>query len=315
MTNINLEGFWLPRAASTQAANIDQGWWIVSWISLAFFVIVVTAMVYFIIRYRRRGPNDKVSKFDESVPLEIVWTSIPFGILMFLFVFGFKGYMNASVAPGDAFEVKVTAQKWSWTFTYPNGVTVAKELRVPINRPVRLVMSSRDVLHSFFIPEFRVKQDVVPSQYTTVWFQATVAGEHLIECTQYCGKDHSLMLGKVIVMGEKEFDDWLATGGDDSKGLTPAEYGKKLYVDQACSSCHTLDGKPSVGPTWKGLYGHEVHLEGGGTVKADENYIRESMLVPGAKIVQGFQNVMPPFKGVLNDKQIDALIAFIKEQK
>lgn len=310
---IDLGGnFWLPRQLSTLAKDIDWAWNIVTALAIFFFIGVVGAMTYFVWKYRRRTENDKVSTVEHSTIIEVVWTVIPTLLCFGLFFAGFKGYLNASIVEAEAYEIKALAKKWSWTFIYPNGV-VTTELGVPKDRPVRILLSSQDVLHSFYVPEFRVKQDAVPGTYTSLWFRATGVGETALLCTEYCGTSHSNMLAKVVIMEEDKFNKWLESKDDSNVPL--ADLGKKLYTDRACAGCHSLDGTRGSGPSYKGLFGKKEKLADGTEVTADENYLRESILQPGAKIVAGFDNVMPAFQGQLNEKQILALIEFIKAQK
>jgi cytochrome c oxidase subunit 2 len=219
-----------------------------------------------------------------------------------------------NVTPANAMEVKVTAQKWFWTFNYKEGASTTNELVVPVNRPVKLLMSSQDVIHSFFVPSFRVKMDVLPNRYTTLWFEAPDAGEYDLFCTEYCGKGHSEMIGKVKVVSDAEYSNWLASSSAGSD-LPPEEYGQELYKSKACFTCHSLDGTPSVGPTFKGIFGRSEKMTDGSTIVVDENYIRKSVLEPQAQVVEGFQPVMPTYQGVVNNEQIDALIAFLKTVK
>jgi len=186
---------------------------------------------------------------------------------------------------------------------------------VPLGKPVKLVMTSEDVIHGFFVPSFRIKQDVVPNTYTQLWFEATQAGVHQLECTQYCGQGHSTMLAKIFVDDEKKYADWVATGGDVGKNMPLAEFGKLLYDSRGCRTCHSLDGIPGQGPSFKGIWGHAVKLSDGKTVLADENYVRESITLPQAKIVAGFEPVMPTFQGMLREREIQALVEFVKAQK
>ncbi|MBI5547276.1 MAG: cytochrome c oxidase subunit II [Deltaproteobacteria bacterium] len=306
--------FWLPEAASTTAAQHDAGWSLVLWISAFFFVLVVGLMSYFVIRYRRRSETEIPDAPDHNTRLEIVWTLIPVAIVVVLFAVGFKGFLKGTIAPADSMEIFVTAERWMWTFTYPNGATSVNELRVPLGRPVKLVMSSKDVIHSFYVPEFRLKKDVVPNSYTTAWFEPTQVGEMTVTCTEYCGAGHSAMLAKLQVMPEKEFRDWLDAGGEE-KGVSPEKAGEKLAMKLACATCHSTDGSAKTGPTWKGLYNHPTELADGTTVTADENYLRESITDPNKKVVKGFQPVMPAFKGLVTQKQLDALIAYLKSLK
>lgn len=311
---IDVDSFWLPHAGSTIAKDVDFGWNAVLGVSTVFFVLVVGAMLYFVWRFRRRGSAVAESEVDHNTTLEVVWTAIPIVIVLSLFGIGFKGFMRAAVPPAGALEIMVTAQKWSWAFTYPTGDTSPGELRVPKGKPVKLVMSSRDVVHSLFIPEFRIKQDVVPGTYTTLWFEATEAGETMLLCTQYCGTGHSDMLARVVVMEPAAFQSWLDGLGGDSK-LPPEKAGEALYTKLGCLACHSLDGSPRVGPTFKGIFGRSQTMNDGAIVKADEAYLKESIVAPTSKIVKGFQPVMPVFKGVVTDKQIDQLVSYLKTVK
>jgi len=311
---IQVDSFWLPKASSTLAPDVDLAWNAVLWLSIVMFIGVVGTMFYFMYRYKRRKEGEKTSEIDHNTALEVSWMVIPFILLMGLFGIGLKGYLNAHVAPAEALEVKVTAAKWLWTFTYPNGTVTVNELAVPKGKPVHLVMSSQDVLHSFWVPEFRIKQDVVPGMYTTTWFQADEARDFTIECTEYCGKGHSEMLGAVMVMEPAAFEDWLDKGGS-KEDLPPVELGQKLFTTRTCNTCHSLDGTRIQGPTFKGIFGRKEILADGSEVTVDENYIRESLLNPGAKIVKGYPPVMPTFQGMLKDKDIDALIAYLKTLK
>ncbi len=320
---IELGGIWLPRQLSTFAKDIDWAWDVVTWVSVFFFVGIVGAMSYFVWKYRRRGPNDKVSPIAHSNTIEVIWTVLPSMLVISLFFVGFKGYLNASVPEAEALEIHATAEKWRWVFTYPNGTSSLNELRVPVDRPVRVLLSSagdvkvpgkEPVLHSFFIPEFRVKQDAIPGTYTSVWFRATAVAETTLLCTEYCGTGHSDMIAKVIIMDQAKYDDWLQNGGEDGNA-PPAELGKKLYAEKSCNSCHSLDGTAMTGPTYKGIFGRKEKMTDGTEITVNENYLRESILQPGAKIVAGYQNQMPAFQGLLSDKQVTALIEFIKTQK
>jgi cytochrome c oxidase subunit 2 len=308
------QSFWLPEAASTSARTFDAGWNLVFWVSAFFLVLVVGEMSYFVIRYRRRSESEIPQAPDHSTRLEIAWTIIPVIIVLVLFVVGFKGFLSQQIAPGDSLEIYVTAEKWMWTFTYPSGSSSINELRVPLGRPVKLVMSSKDVIHSFFVPQFRLKKDVVPNSYTTLWFEPTQLGEMTITCAEYCGTGHSAMLGKLIVMPESDFKDWLQNGGDE-KDVPPALAGAHRAEKFSCLTCHSTDGSAKTGPTWKGLYGSKVELSDGRTVEADEQYLRESITDPNAKIVKGFQPLMPAFKGLVSQKELDALVAYMKSVK
>jgi cytochrome c oxidase subunit II len=316
--HIDIDSLWLPKQGSTIAPDVDWAWDMVMIVSIAFFVLLMGLMVYFAIAYRRKHEREITSDIDNNHSLERAWTILPLIIVGWLFFVGFKGYVNASVPPADAYQIFVTARKWTWEFTYPDGVST-NELVVPEKVPIKLVMSAQDVLHSFYVPEFRVKRDVIPGQYTTVWFEATDLLESVLQCAEYCGgagdgsrgTGHSGMWAPVRVVSSGQFQDWL---DEQKKDVSPVELGKRLYASKGCNGCHSLDGKVGTGPSFKGLFGHKVALNNGQEVDADENYLRESILNSQAKIVQGFQPVMPVFQGQLKDKDVDGLIAFIKEQ-
>jgi cytochrome c oxidase subunit II len=310
---IEMGSFWLPRARSTLAQHVDSAWDAALWTSIAFFVLVAGGTVLFAIKYRRRTEKDKTSDISHNTTIEVAWTVIPLIIVMGLFGVAMKGYMFAMVAPAEAYEINVTAGMYLWTFTYPNGNTTVNELGVPKGRPVKIILSSQDILHSFYIPEFRVKQDVVPGAYTTLWFEATDAGETTLLCTEYCGVGHSNMLAKVKILEASDFDKWLE--GNDDPSVPPAERGKQLFVSRSCNTCHSLDGTRIQGPSFKGLFGRDEELADGSKVVADENYIRDSILNPQGQLVKGYPATMPVFKGLLKDKDIDALIAYIKTLK
>jgi len=325
--HIELSTFWLPRQSSTIAHQVDFAWNVVTLVSIFFFVLVVGAMLIFVWRYRRRTEHDITSTVEHNFRLEVAWTILPLAICIGLFVVGFRGYVNASVPPGDALEIKVVATQWAWDFIYPNGTKSRNEFRMPAGRPVKVIMSAADtpksdtevrpaVIHSFFIPEFRVKQDVVPGLYTTLWFTAPEPLDTILLCTEYCGDNHSKMSASVKVMENAAFNEWMENGGDDAKGMPPAEHGLKLYSKYGCNACHTIDGSPRQAPSFKGLFGRKEAFNDGSEIAAvDENYIRESILNPTAKVVKGYQGIMPMFKGVVTDKEVDDLIAFIKTLK
>ncbi|SYZ72601.1 Cytochrome c oxidase subunit 2 [Candidatus Zixiibacteriota bacterium] len=305
----------MPPQHSTFAGQVDSLFYFILYAASVFFAIVVFGIIYFAVRYRRGHKKPAKPGPDHNTALEIIWTLIPTILVVIVFFRGFKIYLEMNVPPKDAMEIKVTGQKWFWSFDYPNGASTVNELDVPVGKPVKLLMSSRDVIHGFYIPDFRIKADVVPNRYTITWFQATQTGTFNLFCTQYCGKGHSEMIAKVKVMGEREYDEWLASGTKAGEGMSLADFGAKLYVSKACATCHNVDGTANVGPTFKGIFGHPVKLSDGSSVMVDENYIRESILNPQAKIVAGYQPVMPTFQGVLNDREVDALTAYIKTLK
>ena len=305
---------WLPEQASTLAPEIDWLFYFVYWTSVILFVGVVGAMLYFAYRYRRQRPGERPAPVKENKLLEISWIVVPTILVLVVFTWGFQSFIKIGTAPPNAYEINVEGQQWNWNFTYANGTSITNELHVPANRPVRLKMSSTDVIHSFFVPAFRVKHDVLPDRYTYLWFEATKPGTYKAFCTEYCGTQHSAMDAKVVVHEQEEFKQWLKTGGGVAD-LPPAEYGKILYERQGCNACHSLDGSSSVGPTWQGLYGTTAHqMSNGEAVTVDENYLREAIVEPGAKIVAGFGNNMPANYSELSERQLTALIEFIKTQ-
>ncbi len=304
--------FWMPPAASTGAVATDAVFYFIYAVSLFFFALIVLLMAYFVIRYRRRvegarGPG----RATHNTALELTWTAIPLVLVVIMFYMGFRGFMNMINAPAGALDIRVLGQKWFWSFTYPNG-HIDTELHVPVDMPVRLILESNDVIHSFFVPAFRIKRDAVPGRYNKIWFKATRPGEYLALCAEYCGTQHSDMLARVVVHEPGLYEKWLDEASDPFKTRTLAEVGA-LLVTRRCGGCHSTDGSANIGPTFKGLYEHDVALADGTTVQAEDNYIRESILEPRAKIVRGYDPVMPTFKGQLTDKEITAIIEYLKE--
>lgn len=307
---------WLPPQGSTLAGEVDPLFNFILWASTIMLLLVLALMVGFVWRYRRRKADPGIVTAPiHNTPLELTWTLLPTLLVVVIFVWGFKTFVAMHVPPKDAFEIKVTGQKWFWSFDYPNGANTVNELVVPSGKAVKLLMSSKDVIHGFFVPDFRVKMDVLPNRYTILWFEAPNVGEHNLFCTQYCGKGHSEMLAKVKVLGEREFSQWLEAGAGGGEGMSPAEYGAKLYKSKACVTCHTIDGSKLVGPSFKGVFGTTATLAKGGTMPVDENFVRTHILNPKSLTIQGYDPVMPTYQGILNDKQLDALVAFIKSLK
>lgn len=308
----------LPPAKSTLAHQTDTPFWFVHLSGLVLTIGLIGVLIYFVIKYRRESEDEVTPLITHNNKLEVTWSVIPLIMVLIVFGWGYQVFMEQRVAPDDAYEVNVTGQKWIWQFTYENGARTNGELHVPAGRPVKLIMNSSDVIHSFYVPDYRIKQDVLPGRYTEVWFNAPEPGESIVFCTEYCGTSHSDMTAKVIVHEEGEFENWLADnagGGGMPEDLAPAEWGEQLAQEWACSTCHSADGSDMTGPTWQGLFGHEVQLSDGSMVTADENYIRESILEPGAKVVDGYPNVMNTYQGQLNDEQINAIIEYIKTLK
>lgn len=311
--------FWMPQQSSTVAGDVDWVYYLVYWVNVIFFLLVISMMVWFVIRYRhRKGQPKHEATAGHSTALELTWTIVPTIIVIVIFYYGFRGYLALAVEPPNAYEITATGKMWNWSFTYPNGY-VSPELHVPADTPVRLVLTSDDVLHSLFIPDFRVKKDVVPGRFNRLWFQAskmdktsTTPEEHDLYCTEYCGTNHSAMITKAVVHDPTEFRAWLEGASNWEGKMSPIQAGAELYKSRGCAQCHSVDGMVVTGPTWKDLYGSDVKLTNGQTVVADEAYIRESILYPNAKIHQGFQPVMPSYLGSMKERDINALIAYMK---
>ncbi|MCA9666278.1 MAG: cytochrome c oxidase subunit II [Myxococcales bacterium] len=308
--------FWMPETAATQAENVDGIFYFIYWLCVFFFVLIVGVMIYFVIKYRRRGAHDRTSDIEGNTRLEIAWSVIPSVLLLVMFMWGFRDWMSLNVAPEGAIDVRVTAQRWQWNYALPrHGCDGVDELRVPINEPVKLTMSSIDVLHSFYVPAFRVKKDALPNRYTVLWFNATKLGTFDVFCTEYCGTKHSTMYSKIKVVTRAEYDKWTKSGcGMDN--LSPKELGPKIFKMRGCPACHSIKkGVKGTGPWLAGKYGTIETLADGSKVKIDDEYIRESIMNPNAKVVKGFGPVMPTFKGRITPKQMNALIDYIKSLK
>lgn len=311
-----IASLFLPQARSPYATSVDELFVLLTVLSVVMFVLITGAAGYWVYKYKRKeGDEKKLSTPTiHSVAIEIFWSVGPLLLCIVFFHMGAKQYMDARVAPGDSYVVNVSGRKWAWEFTYPNG-KVDSKLHVPTGKPIKLVMNSQDVIHSFFIPDYRVKQDVLPGRYSTVWFKAEQPGTSVVFCTEYCGMSHSDMLTTVVAESPEEFQKWVDY--DPTTGKSLAEVGQYFFNEKACSTCHSLDGsaKAGGGPSFKGLWGRQEVLADGSTVTVDENYLRESILVPNAKIVKGYQPVMPSFQGSLKERHLAGLIEFIKAQK
>ncbi len=313
-------GFFFPPEATDAAARHDWVFFLILWIAGFFFLLINVSAVYFAIKYRRRREGEPVEKSpSHNNTIEIIWTVIPSIIVCYLFWAGLTGYVDRRTPPEDAYTIYVNGQQWSWSFRYPNG-TVTDELHAPVDTPIKLVLSASDVIHSLYIPAFRIKMDAVPGRLQSTWFNANMTGDFDLFCAEYCGRNHSAMITRAVISDRATFDKWLADQMD-VLSLPPAEAGQKLYTRRGCVACHSLDGSRLVGPTLKDLFGHEVTLEDGSTVVADENYLQESILDPNAKIVKGdppYPPTMPNFAtgpNALKPAEVSALIEFIKTLK
>ena len=269
--------------------------------ALIFIAVAVLAIKY------RRVPGRDAHPIEGSTVLEISWSVIPFFVMLTFFIWGAVIFFQERTPPANATEVYVVAKQWMWKIEHMEGQREINELHVPTGQNVKLIRTSQDVIHSFFIPAFRIKQDVLPGRYTTLWFNATKPGRYHLFCAEYCGTQHSGMGGDIIVMEPQQYAQWMA--GGPSAPLQ--ETGKQLFSQLGCVTCHRSDVQ-GRGPNLVGIYNKPVLLEDGRTVIADENYVRESILDPTAKIVSGFKPVMPTFQGIISDEQLNALVAYIK---
>ncbi|MEO6236812.1 MAG: cytochrome c oxidase subunit II [Vicinamibacterales bacterium] len=297
-----------PQQASEQAATMDALYFFLVAVTGFFAVLIAVLVVVFAIKYRRTHEDEVGTAIHGSLALELLWTFIPLGITMVMFLWGAQVFFHMTRAPRNSMEIYVVGKQWMWKAQHLDGAREINELHVPIGRPVKLIMGSEDVIHSFFIPDFRVKADVVPGRYNTMWFTASKPGKYHIFCTQYCGTKHSGMIGWVTAMTPADYQSWLS-GGSSSGSM--AENGAKLFTDLACVTCH-MDGGQGRGPVLKGLYGKQIPLSSGQTVTMDDAYIRESILNPQAKLAAGFQPIMPTFQGLVTEEQLLQLIAYVK---
>ncbi|MDQ2969606.1 MAG: cytochrome c oxidase subunit II [Acidobacteriota bacterium] len=297
-----------PSQASAMAPQVDALYFYLLAVSAFFSTLIAVLVIVFAIKYRRRSEDEIPADNPGSLKLELAWTVIPLLISLTFFAWGARLFFRMNRPPNDAMQLFVVAKQWMWKIQHLDGVREINELHVPLGQPVRMTMTSEDVIHSFFVPAFRMKRDVVPGRYSTVWFRATKAGDFHIFCSQYCGTSHSAMIGTVHVMEAPAFQAWLA-GGSGSESLASA--GAKLFAQHACNTCHRNDSL-ARGPNLEGLFGKPVHLQNGQTVIADEQYIRESILLPQAKLVAGFQPLMPTFQGLISEEGLLQLVAYIK---
>ncbi len=294
--------------ASTMAPRVDALYFYLVAVTVVFSLLIAIAILYFAIKYRRRSESELPHGIEGSLKLEIAWSVIPLLFTLTFFFWGTSIFFAMNRVPDDAIEISVVGKQWMWKFQHADGQREINELHVPIGQPVRLVMASEDVIHSFYVPAFRLKRDVLPGRVATLWFEATKPGRYHLFCAEYCGTKHSGMIGWLEVMEPTAFQAWLA-GGTGSESLASA--GAKLFQQHACNTCHRPDSL-ARGPNLEGLYGKPVALEGGRTVIADESYIRESIVMPNAKRVAGFQPLMPTFQGLISEEGLLQLVAYVK---
>ena len=296
-----------PERASALAWQVDGLYFLLVAVSAFFTLLIFVMILVFAIKYRREAHPHPV-QIEGSLPLELAWTLIPLGICMIFFAWGSLIYFQEARPPQGAMEIYAVGKQWMWKFEHETGQREINQLHIPVGADVRMIMSSQDVIHRFFVPAFRIKQDVLPGRYTETWFHTTKPGTYHLFCSQYCGTDHSGMIGQVIVMEPTAYQAWLSSGGATG---TLASNGAQLFQQLGCATCHRFDTQ-GRGPNLNGVFGKQVMLEDGRTVTADENYIRESILNPGAKVVAGFKPIMPSFQGQVSEESLMALVAYIK---
>jgi cytochrome c oxidase subunit II len=298
-----------PQEASNFAPNVDALMIYITVICLFFAAAITGAIIFFFFRYRRRKPGDIGVPIHGDMRLETLWLVIPLILALSMFAGGAVVYVDFRRAPLDTLDIYVVGKQWMWKSQQPTGLKEINELHVPVGRNVKLILASEDVIHNFSVPDFRVKMDVVPGHYNTMWFRPTKAGRYHFFCSQYCGTNHAIMGGWVTVMEPAEYESWLT--GSTGATANPVVAGERLFAEKACNTCHFSDGK-GRGPSLNGLYEAKVLLADGSTVTADETYLRESLLAPNAKIVAGYQPQMPTYQGQLTEEQILNLLTYIK---
>ena len=297
-----------PEAASTIAHRVDALYFFLLAVSGFFGLLIAGLVVYFAIKYRRRHKDDVGAQVSGGMMLEIGWTVVPFLITLVIFFWGASIFFAMSRPPDETLNIYVVGKQWMWKIQHADGAREINELHVPVGRAVKLIMTSEDVLHDFSIPAFRVKADVVPGRYTQIWFEPTAPGRYHLFCAEYCGTRHSGMIGQVVVMEASSYQTWLSGGAPEGP---LASTGEKLFADLACNTCHRPDSR-GRGPVLAGVFGHTVQLQSGETLTADEQYLRESILQPSAKVTAGFQPVMPAFQGIVTEEQLLALVEYVK---
>jgi len=297
-----------PDSASTMAGRVDTMYFFLLAVAGFFGLLIAGLIVYFAIKYRRRAADEVGATQAGGMVLEIGWTVIPFLITMVIFVWGASVFFAMSRPPDETLNVYVVGKQWMWKVQHADGQREINELHVPVGRAVKLIMTSEDVIHDFFVPAFRVKADVIPGRYSTIWFEATKPGRYHLFCAEYCGTRHSGMIGEIVVMEPNDYQTWLSGGAPEG---SLASTGEKLFADLACNTCHRPDSR-GRGPVLQGLFGKSVQLQDGSVVTVDESYVRESILAPSIKITAGYQPVMPAFQGMLSEEQLLALVEYIK---
>ncbi|MEZ6097775.1 MAG: cytochrome c oxidase subunit II [Pirellulaceae bacterium] len=300
-----------PEQASTAAEQVDRLYVFLLGVASFFTVLILVLIVYFVLKYRHGARVDRSQVSGNRYwILEITWSLIPLGLTMIMFGWGADLFFKVHHPPSGCIEINVLAKQWMWKIQHADGKQEINSLHVPVGTPVKLRMISEDVIHSFFVPNFRVKQDVLPGRYTTIWFQPTKTGRYHLFCAEYCGTSHSRMTGEIVVQEPTDYADWLQGGASEC----PETAGRKLYDQFRCTTCHASLTNPRC-PPLDGIFGRTVRLNDGSTLVADEAYLRESILNPTAQVVAGYKPVMPTYKGQIGEEGIFQLIAYLKSLK
>jgi len=297
-----------PEAASSIAEGVDHLYFALTAITLFFTILIFSTIFFFMVKYRRRSPNERPAEIETFMPLEIAWTLIPTLICVGLFVWASSLYFENSRPPAASSEIFVVGKQWMWHIEHPEGVREINELHVPLNVPVKLTMTSEDVIHDFYIPAFRVKKDVIPGRYSSLWFQATKTGTFHFFCAQYCGADHAEMLGWVYVMTPSDYEAWLAGG---ARTVSMADAGEHIFSNLGCATCHASKGA-GRGPSLAGVYGKRERLKNGDTRVVDEAFLRQAIVNPNSLVLPNYPPIMPTFQGQVNEEQVLQLIAYVK---
>ncbi len=297
-----------PEQASTLAGWVDGVFFYALALTVFFTTLICFLILFFAIKYRRGSPASRANPVNHNTPLEVFWIGVPLALAMILFFASTYVYYHLIQYPADASEIYVLGKQWMWEVQHPEGRREINSLHVPVGRPFRLTMTSQDVIHSFYVPAFRVKQDVVPGRFSSLWFEATKPGTYHLFCAEYCGTLHSGMIGEVVVMEPSAFQEWLQSGAEKE---SMAAEGGKLFRQYHCSGCHGANSSVRA-PMLDGIYGHSVALQSGAVVTADERYIRDSILLPQSQVAAGYEPVMPTFEGQINEGDLLKIIAYIK---
>jgi cytochrome c oxidase subunit II len=300
-----------PERASTVAGRVDALYFTLLGIAVFFSLLIAGLIVFYAVRYRRRNADSVGARIHGGMALEVTWTVIPFLITMVIFVWGASVFVAMSSPPPETLNIYVVGKQWMWKFQHLDGRREIDELHVPVGRAIKLIMTSEDVIHDVFVPAFRVKADVLPGRYTSIWFEPTKPGRYHLFCAEYCGTRHSGMVGEVVVLEPSEYQAWLSSEGNEG---SLAAAGGRLFSALACNTCHRPDSQDR-GPVLDGLFGKTVTLQDGQTVTVDESYVRESILNPTAKVSAGFQPIMPTFQGLVTEDQLQELVEYIKSLK